>query len=99
LRWQAVLLCSDRLEQIDSTRRRTLRAAGRQAQMTEDFDNHRRIIDACPELVEGAAIIFKAPQQFGQCSTSTSKTRRAAGPQLMRLSVDFWKQFLQLYGA
>jgi hypothetical protein len=29
--------------------------------MTVDFDNHRRIIDACPERVEGAAIIFKAP--------------------------------------
>jgi hypothetical protein len=29
--------------------------------MTEDFDNHRGIIDACPERVEGAAIIFKAP--------------------------------------
>ena len=42
--------------------------------MTEDFDNHRRIIDACPELVEGAAIIFKAPPQLGHCSTSTSKT-------------------------
>jgi len=45
--------------------------------MTEDFDNHRRIIDVYPERVEGAAIIFKAPPQLGQCSTSTSKARRA----------------------
>jgi len=30
--------------------------------MAEDFDNHRRIFDACPERVEGAAMIFKAPQ-------------------------------------
>src|SRR4029434_3294803 len=43
--------------------------------MTEDFDNHRRIIDACPERVEGAAMIFKALPQLGQCSTSISKTR------------------------
>ena len=34
--------------------------------MTEDFDNHRRIIDACPESDEGAATIFKAPPQLGQ---------------------------------
>ena len=27
--------------------------------MTEDFDNHRRIIDVCPEPAERAAIIFK----------------------------------------
>jgi hypothetical protein len=43
--------------------------------MTEDLDNHRRIIDACPERVEGAVMIFKAPPQFAQCSTSISKTR------------------------
>src|ERR1700741_2370004 len=30
--------------------------------MAEDFDNRRRIFDACPERVEGAAMIFKAPQ-------------------------------------
>jgi hypothetical protein len=39
---------------------------GWQAQTAEDFDNHRRIFDACPEGVEGAAMIFKAPPQFGQ---------------------------------
>jgi len=27
--------------------------------MGEDSDNHRRILDACPEPVEGAAMIFK----------------------------------------
>jgi len=34
--------------------------------MAEDFDDHRRIFDACPERVEGAAMIFKAPPQLGQ---------------------------------
>jgi hypothetical protein len=28
--------------------------------MAEDFDYHRRIFDAGPERVEGAAMIFKA---------------------------------------
>jgi hypothetical protein len=71
LRWQAVfgLLRSSRI--VDSTRWRTRWAAGRQAQMTEDFDNHRRII----KPVEGAAIIFKAPPQLGQCSTVSHETR------------------------
>jgi hypothetical protein len=30
--------------------------------MAEDLDDYRRIFDACPERVEGAAMIFKAPQ-------------------------------------
>jgi hypothetical protein len=33
--------------------------------MAEDFDDYRRIFDPCPEPVEGAAMIFKAPPQFG----------------------------------
>jgi hypothetical protein len=52
--------------------------------MAEDLDDHRRIIDACPERVEGAAMIFKAPPQFGQCSMSMSKTRLSSRAQLMR---------------
>jgi hypothetical protein len=36
--------------------------------MPEDLDDHRQIFDACPERVEGAAMIFKAPPQFGQYS-------------------------------
>jgi hypothetical protein len=52
--------------------------------MGEDFDNHRRIFDACPERVEGAAMIFKLPPQFGQCSMSMSKTRLSSLAQLMR---------------
>jgi hypothetical protein len=36
---------SDYLEQIDSTRRGARRGAGRQAQMAEDLDDHRRIFD------------------------------------------------------
>src|SRR5262245_32331318 len=81
LRWQAVLLCSDRLDLIDSTSWGARRGAGWQAQMAEDLDDHRRIFDPCPEqCVEGAAMIFKAPPQFGQCSTSISKTRLSSGP-------------------
>ena len=80
LRWQAVFGSSDCLESIDSTRRRTRRGAGWQAQMAEDLDDYRLIFDACPERVEGAAMIFKAPPQVGQCSMSMSKTRLRAGP-------------------
>ena len=39
--------------------------------MAEELDDHQRIFGACPERVEGAAMIFKAPQ-LGQCSTSIS---------------------------
>jgi hypothetical protein len=35
-------------------------------------------------LVEGAAMIFKLPPQFGQCSMSMSKTRLSSRAQLMR---------------
>jgi hypothetical protein len=52
--------------------------------MGEDFDNHRRIFDVCPERVEGAAMIFKLPPQFGQCSMSMSKTRLSSLAQLRR---------------
>jgi len=34
--------------------------------MAEDLDDHRRIFDACPKRVEGAAMIFKAPPELGQ---------------------------------
>jgi hypothetical protein len=50
--------------------------------MPEDLDDHRRIFDACPERVEGAAMIFKAPPQFEQCSMSMSKTRLSSQAQL-----------------
>jgi hypothetical protein len=52
--------------------------------MPEDLDDHRRVFDVCPERVEGAAMIFKAPPQFGQCSMSMSKTRLSSWAQLMR---------------
>jgi hypothetical protein len=52
--------------------------------MAEDLDDHRRIFDACPECVEGAAMIFKAPPQFGQCSMSISKTRFSSLAHLIR---------------
>ena len=59
--------------------------------MGEDFDDHRRIFDACPERVEGAAMIFKALPQFGQrsMSMSMSKTRLSSRAQLMR-GVSLW---------
>jgi hypothetical protein len=52
--------------------------------VAEDLDDDRRIFDACPERVEGAAMIFKAPPQLGQCSMSMSKTRLSSRAQLMR---------------
>jgi hypothetical protein len=50
--------------------------------MAGDLDDHRRIVDACPERVEGASMIFKTLPQFGQCSMS--KTRLSSRAQLMR---------------
>ena len=60
--------------------------------MTEDFDNHRRIIDGGDNLQGTAAVgtVFHV---------DVEDVFEQPGPQLMRLSVDFWKQFLQLYGA
>ena len=52
--------------------------------MPEDLDDDRRIFDACPERVEGAAMIFKLPPQFGQCSMLMSKTRLSSRAQLRR---------------
>src|SRR5918996_2568851 len=75
---------SGRLEKIEPLRRGARRGAGRQAEMGEDFDNHRRIFDACPERVEGAVMTFKAPPQFGHCSMSMSRTRLRSRAQLMR---------------
>jgi len=50
--------------------------------MAEDLVDHRRIFDPSPEPVERAAMIFKLPPQFGQCSMS--KTRLSSRAQLMR---------------
>lgn len=50
--------------------REARRGAGRQAEMAENFEDHRRIFDPCPELLEEAAMTFKAPPQFGQGSMS-----------------------------
>src|SRR5262245_19166249 len=65
-------------------RRGTRRGRGSVAQVAEDLDDHRRIFDACPEPDEGAAMIFKAPPQFGQRLMSISKTRFSSRAQLMR---------------
>jgi hypothetical protein len=64
LRWQPVL--APQIVWTRSTRRAEARGTARdgRGQLAEDLDDHRRIFDACPEGIEGAAMIFKA--QFGQ---------------------------------
>ena len=47
---------SGRLEKIESLRRGARRGAGRQAEMAEDFDNHRRIFDSGDDLQGTAAV-------------------------------------------
>jgi hypothetical protein len=47
--------------------------------MAEDFDNHRRVFDACPERVERTAMIFKAPPQFGQSELYIERPPRDSG--------------------
>src|SRR5918999_519055 len=47
---------SGRLEKIEPLRRGAWRGAGRQAEMAEDFDNHRRIFDRCDDLQGSAAV-------------------------------------------
>ena len=44
------------MEKIESLRRGARRGAGRQAEMAEDFDNHRRIIDGGDNLQGTAAV-------------------------------------------
>src|ERR671915_2517365 len=56
LRWQAVSALSGRLEKIEPLRRGARRGAGRQAEMGEDFDNHRRIFDSGDDLQGTAAV-------------------------------------------
>jgi len=55
--------------------------------VAEDLDDHRRIFDACPERVEGAAMIFKAPPQLGQCSTAISSFLNTSGSEPRRRPV------------
>ena len=52
--------------------------------MGEDFNNHRRIFDACPEPRRRGSDDLQAAAQFGQCSMSVSKTRLSSVAQLMR---------------
>jgi hypothetical protein len=66
--------------------------------MAEDFDDHRRIFDPCPERVEGTAMIFKAPPQLGQCSMSMSKTGLSSRAQLLR-GVSPWAEASSVGGA
>src|ERR687897_377701 len=47
---------SGRLEKIEPLRRGARRGAGRQAEMGEDFDNHRRIFDSGDDLQGTAAV-------------------------------------------
>ena len=72
------LLRSFGLDRLDAAVR------GWQAQMAEDLDDHRRIFNACPERVEGAEMIFKAPdtqrlrERFVSRSSSSSSSHRLA---------------------
>ena len=68
---------SGRLDQRQRPRRR----ARASPKMREDLGDHRRIFNACPELVEGAAMIFRAPPQFGQCSRPEDRRQRKSGCQ------------------
>src|SRR5947208_16683568 len=76
LRWQAVFGCSAYLD-------RSTRPAGAQGGARVGRPRWLRIL-----IITGgssiAAMIFKAPPQFGQCSTSMSKTRLSSRAQLMR---------------
>jgi len=56
--------------------------------MREDLGNHGGIYDACPEPVEGAAMSFKAPPHWGQCSMSIANTRLSNRAQLMRAGAE-----------
>jgi len=56
--------------------------AGRQAQMTEDFDNHRRIIDGGDNLQGTAAVgtvfhveskVYRLPDNWECCQPSRSR--------------------------
>ena len=70
-------------------RQRPRRCARRQTQMREYPDDHGGLLDACPERVEGAAIIFKSPPQCAQCSTSwiIFTSDRSGNPQIYRMPV------------
>ncbi len=50
--------------------------------MGEGESNHRRLFEACPELVEGAAMILRLPPHWAQ--RSMSKTRLRCLAQLIR---------------
>ncbi|MGH8654777.1 MAG: hypothetical protein ACREYE_22590 [Gammaproteobacteria bacterium] len=60
------------LESVEQPLRGLGRCAGGPAEMSEDLGNHGGIFDACPEPVEGAAMIFKGPPQWGHCSISVA---------------------------
>src|SRR5215472_3647863 len=55
--------------------------------MAEDLDDHRRIFDACPERVEGAAMIFKAPPQLGSVRCRYRRPVLAAWPRSHQIVV------------
>ncbi|MBA3493367.1 MAG: hypothetical protein H0T87_04385 [Gammaproteobacteria bacterium] len=56
---------------------------GGQAEMGEDLGDHGGIFDACPEPVEGAAMIVKVPPHCGHCAMSIANTLLSSRAQLM----------------
>ncbi len=75
---------SGQLESVEGPGRGSGRCPGGQAEVGEDLRNDGGMFDACPEPVEGAAMIFKGPPHWGQFSRSISNTRFSNRAQLMR---------------
>ena len=71
---------SGQLESIELT---AARGSARAGKPRWDLGDHGRMLDACPEPVEGAAMIFKVPPHWGHCSMSISNTRLSSRAQLM----------------
>ena len=74
------------------------RCAGGQAEMREDLGDHGRMFDACPEPIEGAAMIFKGAaaqaafgflrrQRSGACAKQHSQMRITVQPPRRRVRV------------
>jgi hypothetical protein len=58
---------SGQLESVEGPGQGSGRCPGEQAEVGEDLRNDGGMFDACPEPIEGAAMIFKGPPQRGQC--------------------------------
>jgi hypothetical protein len=79
---------SGQFESIEGPGRCSGRCPGGQAEMGEDLGDHGRIFDACPEPVEGAAMIVKVPPHCGHCSKLISNTRLSNLAKLSRTGAE-----------